>query len=102
MNERQEVARVQAILDKVRYKDWCPQAFHRINIVEICWGWFAPCVNSGEAAYQESRHWNVTGQSEEQIVRTAFAAAKMAEEHECAEHFLYENRRVFDPHKAVL
>lgn len=88
------------VLDSIRYKDWvCKLTGSRC----LYWFWVAPCVLTGKPKAQWSRDWHIPSDvNEEGLIRTAFAAAKMAEEHECAEHFLYNGVRVFDPHKAVL
>lgn len=93
-----------AVADSIRYKDWSPtvQMMHSGGRVLFWWQWLAPCVNTGERKLQESRKWDITGFDEEAIVKTAFAAAKMAEEHECAENFNYQGRRIFDPHRSLL
>lgn len=101
-----EFFRVREIVDHIRYKDWSlttTDMHMKVPGVVVYWNWFGRCVLSGQNAWHSARGWPVpTGATEEEIVRIAFAAAKMAEEHECAEHFNYKGRRVFDPHKAVL
>jgi len=98
---------VQAIADEIRYKDWMLQTTgsgygSTSGDIYIHWVWSAPCVNGGNVSIQHSREWVVTACDEEAIVKTAFAAAKMAEEHECAENFNYKGRRIFDPHRKLL
>lgn len=92
-----------AIADEIRYKDWMLQTLGDDGEgVYLSWAWPAPCVNTGIVSIQHSREWVVTDMDEEGIVKTAFAAAKMAEEHECAENFNYKGRRIFDPHRKLL
>lgn len=89
-----------AVLDNIRYKNWACNynGFRRT----LWWTWVAPCVLTKEPKMQTSRQWFLESPTRESVLRTAFAAAKMAELHECAEHFLYIGERVFDPHREVL
>lgn len=50
-----------------------------------------------------SREWTIHTDelSEDSLIKTAFAAALQAEEHECREAFSYRGVRLFDPHLAV-
>jgi len=93
-----------ALTRRVKYKDWTLSAIKRGGVLLIRWDWRAPCaVNGGSAQRWSSREWFIhDSTTEEGVVRAAFAAAKMAEEHECAENFRFDGVMVFDPHKEVL
>ncbi|CAI3971374.1 hypothetical protein VAC51_00036 [Variovorax phage VAC_51] len=98
-------AEMDRVAAAIKYKEWTCRIsgdeFYESLI--LWWEWKAPCVLTGEVKKQLSRSWHIDSDiTEEGIVRTAFAAAKMAEEHECAENFKYQGRRIFDPHRAVL
>lgn len=93
---------LQAVADNIRYKDWVLQVGVHSGVSRVQWLWPAKCVNTGEWCTQLGRKWDVTGMDEEAIVKTAFAAAIMAENHESAELFNYKGKRVFDPHRSVL
>jgi hypothetical protein len=93
---------VQFIANHIKYKDW--RLVVHTAPMSIQWSWSAPCtVNGGGPQPWTSRRWLIEPDATpEVVVKTAFAAAKMAEEHECAENFLFDGVRLFDPHRSVL
>lgn|SRR6478609_3396881 len=63
------------------------------------WSFLGKCCKTGEHCVQYCRKWMLSEyMTESEVIGTAFKAALTAEEHECREHFLYENKRVFNPH----
>lgn len=93
----------QEVADMIQYKDWTCVVKQRANSCVLKWTWVAPCVHTGVVQPWDSREWLLAFPiTEEGIVRTAFLAAKVAEEHECAENFKFMGRRPFDPHRSVL
>lgn len=69
----------------------------------MCWSFDAPDAHTGVIHRQYSRQWMLDeGMNEDAIVKTCFAAALMAEEHEAREAFKYKGTRVFDPHIKVI
>lgn len=94
------------VLDNVRYKDWCLQYTTQHASLRgpvLYWHWRAPCVNTGQPAWQHSAAWGIPQDiTEEGLVRLAYRAAQQAEMHECAEHFHYRRARLFDPHLPIL
>lgn len=93
----------QVIADMIDYKDWKCVVVSRANACVLKWVWRAPCTRTGRVQTWESREWLLPFPvTDEGLVRTAFAAAKMAEEHECAENFKFAGRRIFDPHRDLL
>lgn len=93
----------QDVADQIEYKTWRPVVSTRQGLCFLRWEWEAPCVDTGVTQTWESREWLLAFPiTEETVVRTAFAAAKMAELHECAENFLFQGRKPFDPHRSIL
>ena len=97
---------IQELADNLRYKDWTlifttQHADLRGQV--IYWMWRAPCVNTGMPAWQTSPAFALRSTiTEDGFVRLAYLLAQEAEMHECAEHFHYKRRRVFDPHASVV
>ena len=104
-------AQIQEMLDTcVRYKDWKfvvqeekiagehegyhLDAFHPAYVKDIDLHlraeWFAPDNVTGVLEKQSSRWWRLSKHMRKnEIINTAFACIKMAEEHEMRESFLY-------------
>lgn len=99
MIDHRELARIRDALDRVVYKAWVPLI---TKDGTIYWQWLAPCnVNGGPAVWQRGRDWYVAGMSEDAIIKTAYAAIKMAEEHELMENFRVDGVMVFNPHTPI-
>ncbi len=71
-------------------------------------GWFVsaeherPDRQTGVVGRGFGRRWFVEhGSTESGLVKTALMAVLALAEHEVREHFLYQGRRPFDPHKSV-
>jgi hypothetical protein len=59
----------------------------------------APCTVTGEVKEWHSRKWYLSQHmTEDEIVKTAFAAFKATVEHEVMEGFRFDGDRVFNPH----
>lgn len=59
----------------------------------------APCTVSNHLKEWHGRKWYLSDHmTEDEIVKTCFAAFKAAVEHEVMEGFLFEGQRVFNPH----
>lgn len=100
-------AEIQALCDEVRYKDWAlvftTQHAELPGQQVIYWMWSAPCVNTGQPAWQFGAAFSIyKAATYEGVVRLAYRAAQQAEMHECAENFTISGCRVFDPHLPVL
>ena len=89
------------IVDRITYRDWMLQWSDNGLTRQIRWVWSDECAVTGKVAPQHSRTWDITGMNEEQIVKTAFIALKVAIEHETMEFFKYRGRVVFDPHASL-
>ena len=99
-------AEIQELLDNnVRYKDWrfvvqeellakqlAPDQIAEIHDIDlhVRAEWFAPDNITGAPEKQQSRWWRLSKHMRKnEIINTAFACIKMAEEHEMRESFLY-------------
>jgi hypothetical protein len=59
----------------------------------------APCTITGEAKLWHGRKWYLSDHmTEDEVVKTCYAAFKAAVEHEVMEGFTFEGQRVFNPH----
>lgn len=59
----------------------------------------APCAVTGEVKEWHGRKWYLSRHmTEDEIVKTAFAAVKATVEHEAMEGFRFGEDRVFNPH----
>lgn len=94
---RMPTAQFWQVVDDIKHKDWWLQAAVGIE-PRIRWCFTAPCAKTGVTGPWFGRWWDVTGMTEEQLVKTAFAALKLAIEHETMEAFKYKGVAVFDPH----
>ena len=99
------------IVKNVQYKDWVLRySAHAPAWPEdsyfLLWWQFTSVDYTDPARvvglWDGRKHHVPAFASEEQVVRTAFLAAKLCEEHEAAEAFNYAGVRVFDPHKEGL
>lgn len=73
---------------------WAPVRF-RIEYME-------PDTVTGTPELQCGRWWYVeTDFSDEAILKTAWAALTMSDEHRRREGFMHNGHRIFDPHKKV-
>jgi hypothetical protein len=100
----ENLKRIAEIARHIAYKDWALDVIERDGEVYIRWRWVPPAYPPWPVpAEVRSRKWFVSRHSTtSEIVRTAFAAALLAEEHEAREHFLWCKRAVFGPHLSVL
>jgi hypothetical protein len=106
-------AQIQELLDtQVKYKDWKfvvqeekvaveidsyqPPYDEKIPVIRdidlhLRAEWFAPDNVTGMSEKQSSRWWRLSKHMRKnEIINTAFACIKMAEEHEMRENFLYK------------
>lgn len=91
------------LADRVRYKGWylCTVEDEPSGTRTIWWQFLAYCAVTGFPAYQNGRKWDVTGLSDDATIKTAFLAAKVAEEHELLELFKVDGVAIFDPHLSI-
>lgn len=92
------------ILAGIKYKrDWWLESKHGPEELQIRWAFMAPCaVHGGESTVQYGRWWVLDlSATPDAVVKTAYAAALMCEQHEAMEHFLYNGNRIFDPHRSI-
>jgi hypothetical protein len=92
-------AEIQELLDtRVRYRDWKfvvqEEYAQRDGVMDIDLHlraeWTAPCSTAGQPEKQQSRWWRLSKHMRKnEIINTAFACIKMAEEHEMREGFKY-------------
>jgi hypothetical protein len=87
-----------AVVDAIQHKDWWLSAEVGITGTRMRWAFEAPCSRTGVESVWYGRWWDVTDMTEEQLVKTAFAALKLAIEHETMEAFKYKGVAIFDPH----
>jgi hypothetical protein len=92
-----ELKELSDILEDIRYKDW------ELRLLIPLDGWFIQwAFKDSDGKPWTSRKWFVSSHScKSEVVQTAFLAARIAEEHELREKFLYKGRSVFGPHIAV-
>lgn len=100
----ENLERITKIAEKIGYKHWQLDVLERDGEVFIRWRWSAYDATKDFEPYEaKSRKWFVSRYSTtSEVVRTAFAAVMMAEEHETREKFLWCKRAVFGPHLSVL
>jgi hypothetical protein len=95
--------RVSKIAESIRYKDWTLRV-ERDNAdkggrVFLQWIFNAPCVIGGRETAWHGRKWYLSPHMlESEVVKTAFAGALAAEEHEAREKFNYKGVAPFNPH----
>ena len=62
----------------------------------------SPCSHTGELEPQHCRKWYISSHStRNEVIRSAHKACHAAMAHEIDEAFLYENRRVCNPHRDI-
>lgn len=62
-------------------------------------GYAAPCTKTNEPCHWRGRKWYLSSHmTEDEVVKTAFAAFKATVEHEVMEGFKYDGTVVFNPH----
>lgn len=100
-----DIEAAREILSKVSYKQgwrlvfddgWLPGG----NNVRIRWESETRCVKTGMPCTLMSAHKYIElrGADEESLLNEVLNLACSLELHEVQEHFLYDRRRVFDPH----
>ena len=96
---------VRQILECVQYKKgWTLHWCSRPSGVDLWWSFGAPdYTRRGQPVVAWSgRVWFIEDPvSEDNLIKTALAAALQCEEHECRESFTYKGVRLFDPHISV-
>ncbi len=102
---QEQIDRIVAITTRIEYRNWLLRFSldkKRGNAPFIQWVFEAKCRTTGYVDWQYSRKWYLSEHmTESEIVLTAFKAAITAEEHECRENFLYQSRRVMNPHISI-
>lgn len=89
---------VEEILNNVKYKDWVVEVHHIPDSTVSLMRW----TFDDKGHRQYARMWTIDRtMPHSDIVRTALAAAIMAEEHEVRERFQYRGKKVFNPHYDV-
>lgn len=62
-------------------------------------GYHAPCTKTGKMGWWKGRKWYLSEfMTNDEIIKTAFAAFKAAIEHEVMEGFKMDGKVVFNPH----
>jgi hypothetical protein len=86
---------VRDIVAQLSYRDWVFTVHERGE-------WLLQITFEDEGMTQVSRFWHLwPTMGESGVVKTAWAAVKLAEEHEAAERFRYLGAKPFNPHLAV-
>ena len=107
MAEAKSLADIQAIVDRIEYKDWIFRVLtlDRNEVGDLGFllqaRWMAPDAENfrGEAIQQISRKWFISAYScEREIVDTAWALIERAEIHEAQEFFKYQGEAIFNRH----
>lgn len=90
------------VLDEIRYKLGWHLKVSQCKVNQrfyLQWSFVGPCAVTGIHELQSCRKWWLSEfMTDGELVQTAFEAAKVAEEHECREFFLYKGIRIFGPH----
>ena len=91
------------ILNQLSFRDWRFQIRPTQEHILLRVVFSAPdAFNKGKPTEQQGRWWVIEPHNtDEEVVKTAFAAVKMAMEHEVREDFVYKGKRPFSPHKKV-
>lgn len=85
------------IANEIAYKDWTLRIKYVDQHTSIIQWLFVE-----DDKVQQCRQWTVDHtQPKSDVIRTALAAAIMAEEHEVREQFKYKGKKVFNPHLSV-
>ena len=98
----QEKTKFAAIVEKISYDDWLigigrdgARCYLQVHFT-------APDRDTGEGVEWSGRKWLLSPHmTDSEVVLTAWAAIKMAIEHEAREKFRYRGRQIFGPHIAV-
>lgn len=95
------VERIEHVLMNIKFRDW-KLKFNRLRPITdmwLQWCFTAPDPINGGTFECKGRKWKLSQHmTDSEVVQTAFAAAKMALEHEAREEFSYMNRPVMRPH----
>jgi hypothetical protein len=98
-----DTEQARAILRKVKYRDWELLIYPHGYDEGLTLQWRAPviCVKTGEPVQLNSMSVDVQPgtATELSLLDAALQLACATELHEAQEHFLYDQRRVFDPHE---
>jgi hypothetical protein len=102
---------IDAALKRIRYKDWVLTYERHHGYYLLFWQFTTP--DYSEEGYQypatfdtanlwsTRKHYVSANASVEDIIRTAFLAVKIAEEHETLEAFHVDGVAPFDPHRSI-
>jgi hypothetical protein len=95
-----DIEGVLAILRKVKYKNWELSWGLWDSAVQVQWHASVTCVKTGIPVTLNSMTISIVGAgaTEESVLGAVMSLACAMELHEAQEHFLYDSRRVFDPH----
>ena len=93
------LVRVGALLQRVTYKDWDFVVGRDSGPDGEVW---VQVIFEADGALQKCRKWRLSKfMTDSEIVQTAFAAVRAAEEHETREHFRLDETPIFGPHFSV-
>jgi hypothetical protein len=101
-----DLERVNNIVSSIQYRDWSLRAerdnSNQDGRIFLQWVYTDKCVLTGENKEWHCRKWYLSPYMlESEIVKTAFAGALAAEEHEVRERFRYKDIRLFNPHVSL-
>jgi len=101
---RQTWYSLQAIIDMIEFQDWRfalkmdtdAQRPYLQLVFE------SPCAFTGEPQEQRCRKWPLSWHMcDSEVVNTGLGAVLSALEHEAREHFSFNGRRIFNPHRSA-
>ena len=92
-----------ALLSRVSYKNWELLVGEQNKVPYLQWRFRAPEYADSGSGMQEwySRKWMLSGLDHNEVIRTAFKAARNAELHECEEAFKFDGVSIYNPHHDV-
>lgn len=104
--EDKYLEQVKKITDQIKFRDWVLRV-ERDNLIPngrvfLQWIYWDYCSKTGEWREWHSRKWYLSPyMMESEIVKTAFGAVLLANDHEVREHFKYQEIRIFNPHRSL-
>lgn len=96
--------RTRKVLSRIKYdKPWCSDnrftVRDRNGVIMLRHEQLAKCIKTGRTEWQKGRWYFISEHStDDEILRTAFLAVKVFEEHEINETFLVDGERFLNPH----
>ncbi len=100
--QTQTADRISALIGQIQYKDWVLRWGVDGETPWLQWVFLARDAIEGSPKMQKARKHRLSlHMTPGEVVRTAFHAALVAEEHEARELFRYKGRAVFGPHLSV-